>query len=211
MGASGARTSAGSVSTDQPPASLNVWLERAACWRFASILFGSPTAEALADLRSIVPTVPEPCRAAAQHLSTVDLELWGYEYHRVLGPGGLPASESSYDRAALAGRGPALAEIAGFYRAFSYRLDASGQGVPDDISVELGFLAYLAFKAAYAIHEQLGDALDVTSQAYAEFLRLHVSFWMPAFLEPLASGDSDFYRDAATWLNLVRDHLGDQP
>jgi len=189
---------------------LALWLERSTCWRFASLLFCSPTAGTLAEIKTIAPTLPASCRAIAERLSDVEFGFWGREYHRLLGPGGLPTFESSYDRAAMATRGPAIAEIAGFYRAFAYRLDTGGRVPPDDISVELGFLAYLAFKAAYASHERLDDAFDVTTDAYATFLREHVNFWLPTFLEPLASSDSDFYRDAAAWMEAMTSGLSEQ-
>jgi TorA maturation chaperone TorD len=118
----------------------------------------------------------------------------------VLGPGGLPSCESSFDKAALAGRGPLLAAIGGYYQAFAYEPDAREREVPDHIAVELDFLAYLAFKGAFAAEAQLTEELEVTTQAYDAFMRDHLRFWIGPFLESLVAVDSDIYRAAAMWL-----------
>jgi len=189
----------GRAVTDPNPA-LRVWLERASCWRFASRLFRPPTADGLTELRVLLPMLPDDVRDNAAALLGVQLDTWEHEFHRVLGPGGLPSCESSFDRAALAGRGPLLAAIGGFYQAFAYDPEAREREVPDHISTELDFLAYLAFKAAFAADAQLTEELDVTAQAYDTFLRDHLGFWIAPFLESLAGTDSEVYRHAATWL-----------
>jgi len=181
------------------PATLRAWLERASCWRVAAILFRAPTADGLTELRRLLPTLPEDVRDKAA-LTRTPLDVWEREFHRVLGPGGLPSCESSFDRAALAGRGPLLATIGGFYQAFAYEGDARHGEVPDHISVELDFLAYLAFKGAFAADADLTEELDVTTQAYDAFLRVHLGFWIAPFLESLLATDSEVYRDAAMWL-----------
>lgn len=127
---------------------LRVWLERAVCWRVAGTLFRAPTADTLTELRLLLPMLPDEARDEAAGLLDLPLDTWEREFHRVLGPGGLPSCESSFDRAALAGRGPLLAAIGGFYQAFAYEPDDREREVADNIAVELDFLAYLAFKGA---------------------------------------------------------------
>ncbi len=183
-----------------PETALHVWLERAACWRCASTLFRFPTADGLAELRVLLPMLPDEARDAGAALIDVPLDTWESEFHRVLGPGGLPSCESSFDRAALAGRGPLLAAIGGFYEAFAYEPDAQTREVPDNIAVELDFLAYLAFKGAFAADAQRTEELEVTTHAYDAFLRDHLGFWIAPFLESLAATDSEVYGAAAAWL-----------
>jgi TorA maturation chaperone TorD len=185
--------------TEQESA-LRVWLERAVCWRFASTLFRTPTADGLHERHVLLPILPDQARDEATPLLDVDLDTWEREFHRVLGPGGIPSCESSYDRAALAGRGPLLAAIGGFYQAFGYAPDTHEREVPDNIAVELDFLAYLAFKGAFAANGGSPAELDVTTHAYEAFRRDHLNFWIAAFLDALAATDSDFYRAATTWL-----------
>lgn len=182
-------------------AGLRVWLERAVCWRFASTLFRPPTAERVTELRLLLPMLPEEARDDAAALLDAPLDTREGEFHRVLGPGGLPACESSFDRATLAGRGPLLAAIGGFYQAFAYEPQAQEREVPDHIAVELDFLAYLAFKGAFAADAQLTEALDVTASAYDAFLHDHLGFWLAPFLDSLQASDSEPYRAAAAWLH----------
>lgn len=181
---------------------LQPWLERAVCWRVAAILFRAPTADGLSELRRLLPMLPEDVRDEAA-LTTMPLDVWEREFHRVLGPSGLPSCESSFDLAALAGRGPLLATIGGFYQAFAYEGGARDGEVPDHVSVELDFLAYLAFKGAFAADANLTEELDVTTQAYDAFLRDHLGFWIAPFLESLAATDSEPYRRVAAWMQAT--------
>ena len=190
-----------------PETALHVWLERAACWRCASTLFRLPTADGLAELRVLLPMLPDEARDAVAGLLAVNLDTWEHEFHRVLGPGGLPACESSFDRAALAGRGPLLAAIGGFYQAFAYEPHAREREVPDHIAVELDFLAYLAFKSAFAVDAQMKEELEVTTEAYDAFLRDHLGFWIEPFLESLLATDSEPYRAKAAWLQTTFNRL----
>jgi len=186
--------------TAEQEAARRVWLERAVCWRFASRLFRPPTPDGLAELRVLLPMLPDDVRADAAALLDMHLDTWEREFHSVLGPGGLPACESSFDRAALAVRGPLLAAIGGYYQAFAYEPDAREREVADHIAVELDFLAYLAFKGAFALHAQLAAELTVTTEAYGAFMRDHLGFWIAPFVESLAATDSQPYRAAAAWL-----------
>ena len=188
-------------------ATLRLWLERAVCWRFAGTLFRAPTADTLTELRLLRPMLPDEARDEAAGLLDLSLDTWEREFHRVLGPGGLPSCESSFDRAALAGRGPLLAAIGGFYQAFAYEPDDREREVPDNIAVELDFLAYLAFKAAFAADAQLTEELEVTSEAYEAFLRDHLGFWIAPFLESLLATDAEPYRAAAAWLQTTFNQL----
>lgn len=188
-------------------AALRLWLERAVCWRFASTLFRAPTADGLAEQCLLRPMLPDGSRDEAAGLAGVPLDTWEREFHRVLGPGGLPSCESSFDRAALAGRGPLLAAIGGFYQAFAYEPHAQEHEVPDNIAVEADFLAYLAFKVAFAADAGLPEELAVTAEAYDAFLRDHLEFWLEPFLDSVLATDSDVYRGAAGWLRATADHL----
>lgn len=114
-------------------------------------------------------------------------------------PGGLPSCESSVDRAALAGRGPLLATIGSFYQAFAYEPDASEREVPDNIAVELDFLAYLAFKTAFAVDEGSADDREIATTTSGVFLRDHLGFWIAPFLESLPATGSELFRGGAAW------------
>lgn len=175
------------------------WLELAAAWRFGSLLFQPPSDEHLAELRGLATEVATERRSAAAALIACAPEDWPAEFHRVLGPGGCPASESSYDDNALAGRGPLLSRVAAFYEAFAYRPDDVIAEVPDHISVELGFLSYLALKCAYAAHESNATALEVASHAYQRFVDDHLRWWIDRFAERIQGTESPQYLGACEW------------
>ncbi len=176
------------------------WLSTAAGWRYASLLFQLPTPEVQYDLQALVKELPEEFRSLAQELSAIPLDEWKSEYHRVLGPGGCPVCESSYDDNALAGRGPLLAQIAGFYQAFAYRPDEETRETPDHLSVELGFLSYLALKVAYALHEEKAAEREIAEEAYWHFLEAHPLFWLGRVCERIRQSGSVFYNAATNWL-----------
>jgi TorA maturation chaperone TorD len=180
--------------------STRAWLEAAATWRFLSLLFQSPTREAYSELEKLAGELPPEQGARARQLLEVPLELWEAEFHRALGPGGVPACESSYEENALAGRGPVLAGIAGFYEAFAYRPAQAVSEVPDHISVELGFLAYLAMKIAFAEYESKEEEAGVTRAAYERFLKDHLCYWIEPFHHALAQTGSPCYLLGAEWL-----------
>lgn len=175
------------------------WLETATTWRFLSLVFQSPNQRIREEMRALARELPIERRTLALELASHDHHE--AEYHRVLGPAGIPACESSYDDNALAGRGPVLARIAGFYEAFAFKPAEARGEVPDHISVELGFLSYLAVKIAYAIYEQRPEEAEVALSAYDRFLGEHLCYWAPKFHDMLQGTGSQIYVPAASWLS----------
>lgn len=175
------------------------WLELAAAWRFGSLLFQAPSDKHLAELQALAAEVAPERRKDAATLIAFSAEDWPAEFHRVLGPGGCPASESSYDDNALAGRGPLLSRVVAFYEAFAYRPSAVTPEVPDHISMELGFLSYLALKCAYASQDDNANALEVASHAYQRFIDDHLRWWMDRFAERIEGTESPQYIGACVW------------
>ncbi len=159
------------------------WLRTAAQWRVLSLLFQMPTRESRRELNRLAREVPEDLGTLAKEWTEIPLRIAAAEFHRVFGPGGIPAVESSYDANALAGRGPLLADIAGFHEAFAYHPEKPPAEVPDHIAVELDFLSYLAFKIAFALHGGKQEEERITAQAYERFRGEHLLGWMPAFRE----------------------------
>ena len=173
------------------------WLQRASTWRFFSLYFRLPTAETEAELAALAPEASDALRELAEIRRQLTLAEWEQEFHRVLGAGGIPACASSYDDNALAGRGPMLADIAGFFRAFAYRPEKLPAEVPDHVAVELDFLAFLSVKVAFALHESREDQAAIARQAYEEFLTEHVRDWVERFHAMLEQTSSPAYLRAA--------------
>jgi len=178
------------------------WLEAASRWRLLSLFFQLPTPDSRRELRRLAGSVPKDLAKVAREWTTVDLKLAAAEFHRVLGAGGIPAVESSYDPNALAGRGPLLADIAGFHEAFAYRPEKRPAEVPDHIAVELDFLSYLSFKVAFALHEGRQEEARIATQGHNRFLEQHLATWVPAFREKLEGAGSAFFVRAAASIKV---------
>jgi TorA maturation chaperone TorD len=183
-------------------ADVNAWLERAASWRLASLLFQEPRENRAAELSALAALVSEPVRAGAEAL-VAETALRAEDYQRVLGPGGCAAAESSYDRAAIANRGPLIADVSAFYEAFAYPPRHTSDLVPDHIVVELDFLGFLALKIAFAMHEGRAEECAVARTAYDEFLERHTGFWIDALLAGLTAGGHAPFASAARWVTAL--------
>lgn len=173
------------------------WLQKAAAWRCLSLLFQLPTRESRRELRRIAKEVESDLRLLAESATRHPLADMEMEFHRVLGAGGIPTVESSYDDNALAGRGPLLADVRAFYEAFSYQPRKKPAELPDHVAVELDFLAYLALKIAFALHEGKSAESDTALQAYGRFLDQHVRDWIPQMEAQMARADSPVYGPVA--------------
>lgn len=159
------------------------WLETAARWRLLSLLFQLPTRESRWETNRLAKSATGDLAEGAKAWTRVPLREAEAEYHRWFGSGGIPATESAYDPNALAGRGPLLADIAGFHEAFAYRPEKPPAPVPDHVAAEADFLSYLAFKVAFALDSQNDEEARTAAQAFERFLDDHVRTWLPAFQE----------------------------
>lgn len=177
------------------------WLQAAAAWRFFSLCLRLPARPVRAALAAMARELPKHLSQLATELAAVPIEDSEAEFHRVLGAGGIPACESSYDDNALAGRGPLLADIRGFYEAFAYRPQELPAEVPDHIAVELDFLSYLAVKIAFALHEGKAEESRIAREAYEHFLDEHVRAWVERFHARLQAAASPVYFRVSACLN----------
>lgn len=176
-----------------------VWLERSAAWSFASLALQLPDPARIDEMSSLVPSLAPDLRPLARAVVAPPFTDWEGEFFAVLGPGGNPASESSYERAAIATRGPLLADVAGYYEAFAYRPQL--QEVPDHAAVELGFAAFLALKIAFAAHEGRVDESSVAVEACHTFLSAHLDSWLGCFCDALTASGSTRYIALARYLS----------
>nr|WP_018861556.1 MULTISPECIES: molecular chaperone TorD family protein [unclassified Thioalkalivibrio] len=102
----------------------------------------------------------------------------------------------------LAGPGPLLADISGFYQAFG--LDTSDEDAerPDHLAVQLGFYGILLVKEAYAISEGWDEHAEVTHEAVVRFLTDHLGGWQGVLLPLLREQNAASpYPETAAWLD----------
>jgi DMSO reductase family type II enzyme chaperone len=79
-----------------------------------------------------------------------------------------------------------MADIAGFYQAFGYKVGGQVRERPDHLAVELEFMFVLCLKEAYAIEENLAEQADICRDAQAKFLEGHLGQWIGLLSESLS-------------------------
>ncbi|MBX3269327.1 MAG: molecular chaperone TorD family protein [Sandaracinaceae bacterium] len=172
-------------------------LERAATYRFLSLLFVPPTDEVGQELAELAAVVAPALREDAALVGRSTGRAIEGLYHRVLGPSGqVPDTECAFDDNTAGGRGQLIGDVAGFYEAFAFA--AAPGSTADHVANELGFLGWLAIKRAYAHHAGADEEGATTDGARAAFLRDHLGRWAIAFLERLAQvGEGTHYEAVA--------------
>ena len=97
-----------------------------------------------------------------------------------------PPYEAEYDQAHIFQKSHALADIAGFYKAFGLELGPDFKDRLDHISVELEFMHFLCLKEAYALDKgHTEEQLAVCRETQTKFLGEHLGLWVFAFAERL--------------------------
>lgn len=114
----------------------------------------------------------------------------GAELTRLFVRGVVPPYETSYEsaRSAPGGKTLALADIAGFYRAFGFQ--AQGER-PDHLAPELEFVSLLCIKEAYARLVGEREGAEVCAEARSKFIREHLAPWLPSFRERVREEAAD--------------------
>ena len=94
-----------------------------------------------------------------------------------------------------------LADMAGFYQAFSFPLDSKKSNPPDHVATQLEFLSFMFAKEAKALFQEDKEARKTCLSARGKFVRDHMSTWMPIFADGVAERtQNDFYTRAAALL-----------
>lgn len=116
-----------------------------------------------------------------------------------------PTFETAYVCRDPAQQTSRMADINGFYR--SWGVDASGTSFrPDDISVELEFMAFLCRKQAFAAVNMGAPRAGQTARAQRMFLSNHLGRWAPALAAGMqrTAASVSFYgvlgRGLAAWI-----------
>lgn len=149
----------------------------AAEWRLIGLLFECPVEGWREQVRGLAAEIEdaELKISADEALSAADEGL----YHSVFGPGGpAPPREISY--CDLVQPGLLMSELSSYYDAFAYQ--PATVEVPDHVSVEAGFIAYLKFKEAYAAARGDTEHAAVTAEASHRFIEDHLKM----IAEPLS-------------------------
>jgi putative dimethyl sulfoxide reductase chaperone len=157
-------------------------------YKLLSLGLSYPDAASWSDLKAILDAAEsvihsellkpvESLKTLVATTSSTDMES---DYLRIFDVGGrISPYETEYLTEKISRKPHELADIAGFYRAFFCDADESSQRKEafDHIAVELEFMAFLGFKARYAIAHELMDQLEVVQSAKKKFLSEHLLKW----------------------------------
>ena len=152
-------------------------LREAADWRLIALLFECPRAGWQVEVAALGREVGDPRLQSAA--DAAETEASAGLHHSLFGPGG-PVSPREVTYLSGLQQGYLLAELGAYYDAFAYKPVTTEPA--DHLSVEAGFMAYLALKQAYALVSSDGDGAQVTAEAAARFRTEHLA----AMSEPIA-------------------------
>ena len=138
----------------------------------------------------------ESLRSRLEQVSPLDLqsEYTGIFSHTISEE--CPAYETQYGQSHIFQQTQALADIAGFYKAFGLEISDECRERFDNIAVELEFMAFMAHKEAYALTSGEEEQASVCQDAERKFLSNHLGRWVGQFAMRLNEKTSDgFYPD----------------
>jgi nitrate reductase assembly molybdenum cofactor insertion protein NarJ len=170
-------------------------LRQAAEWRLLGRLFECPEGEWHHEVAALARELDDADLTGAV-TAAADVASAG-QYHSVFGPGGpAPPREATYHETLELGS--LLSDLARYYDAFGYapRL----QEAPDHVAVEVGFVAYLKLKEAYALAQ--GDELHAAAAARAaeSFIADHLVLLANPLATLLSSSHLDYLARASRLL-----------
>lgn len=162
-------------------------LTEAAEWRLIGLLFECPRDGWRAEVAQLAQEVTDPllvqAASAAREQASEGL------YHSIFGPGGpVPPREVTYLGAVQFGY--LLSELNAYYEAFAYR-SIIGEA-EDHLAVEVGFVAYLLVKQAYALACGDREHAAVAREAAERFRAEHLSLMVQPIARALANGGPPF-------------------
>jgi TorA maturation chaperone TorD len=176
-------------------AAIEAALGRAAVYRVLSLAFAHPTPARLEEVgRAAVfaaGSLPASCADALRALGEAATAVAAQDVAAesvFLFDGAVRCApyEGAYGPATMAGKGAALADIAGFYAAFGLASEGGAQPETEDhIAAELEFMSALAVKDAWARLGGNPERVSVTREAQAAFLEHHLARWTDAFADAM--------------------------
>jgi nitrate reductase assembly molybdenum cofactor insertion protein NarJ len=145
-------------------------LRDAAEWRLLSRLLECPDDRWRNEVAALAGEIGAGDVRAA--VDAIDASATPGQYYSVFGPGGpAPPREATYHESVELGS--LMSELASYYNMFGYAPNTVE--TPDHIATEVGFIAYLKFKEAFARAQGDDERADVAARAAGQFLTDHLS------------------------------------
>lgn len=178
-------------------------LREAATWRLLGQLFECPSEQWFADIETLARELGDDALLAAA-ASARDTATEG-QYHSVFGPGGpAPPREATYHETLELGS--LMSELAVYYAAFAY--NPKLQESFDHVSVEVGFIAFLKLKEAYALAAGDEEHAQVAASAADRFATDHLAMMAKPLATMLSGSHLEYLAEAA---RLVAERVGPPP
>ncbi|MBF0152348.1 MAG: molecular chaperone TorD family protein [Magnetococcales bacterium] len=178
-------------SPDDLEGRLQEVLTAAAFFRFLARGFSYPHPGHLAQLLVDGAAIPRETTPALTNFRS----SWGMveeaalqeEHVRLfLGKGLCSLHETSYgDARRIGGQSVELADISGFYRAFSVEPSPTQPDLPDHLCTELEFYSLLLIKEGYALDEGWTEQMQVAATAGIKFLEHHLGRWIEPMVQTI--------------------------
>jgi TorA maturation chaperone TorD len=139
-------------------------------WRLLSLLFECPTPEWRKQVAALLAEVGDEELKSAAH-DALDEASEGL-FHHTFGPGGpAPPREATYHQTVQLGY--LLSELQAYYNAFAF--EPLTHEPLDHVSVEVGFVAYLRIKEAYARACQHEEQAATAAESAQKFIQEHLA------------------------------------
>lgn len=162
-------------------------LRRAQVYHYLAGAFLYPEENWLADLPDLYLILDELGVEIPQTIP-LEMELPALQesYCRTIGLSGSLPYETEIGVPNEFSQSQELADIAGFYRAFGFKVGGAVRERPDFLATELEFMGLLALKQAYAAQQGNTEHVEICSAAQASFLKDHLGRWTGLFSEAVA-------------------------
>jgi nitrate reductase assembly molybdenum cofactor insertion protein NarJ len=170
-------------------------LREAVEWRLLGLLFEYPNGDWSAQVKALSREVLDPELMEAATLGSVQASEG--IHCSLFGPGGpVAVRAASYQSGVQLGY--LLAELSSLYQSFCYR--PATHESPDHLAVQIGFVAYLKLKEAFAIQNDSGAEAAICAEAVRYIMKEHLSLMAQPVAEALDATGPPFLVLAAHFL-----------
>lgn len=178
-------------------------LRDAAAWRLLGRLFECPGSAWRDELETLDHELGDERLHAAVEAGLAEASEG--LYHSVFGPGGpAPPREVTYhDSLEL---GSVMSSVTGYSGAFAY--EPATTEAPDHVAVEVGFLAYLRMKQAFALMAGDAERAALAAEAAERFREEHLSLVATRLARLLAAAPASYLAMAG---RVLRARVGPAP
>lgn len=187
-------------------------LQQAAEWLLLGMLFEPPQGDWRETLESLAAEVRDDRLSAVARQAQEESDDGAY--HSTFGPGG-PACPREVSHHLSVTPGGLMAELQGWYEAFGYT--PMCREAPDHVAVEVGFVAFLYFKQAYAVANGQCDQAQFVAESLARFQAEHLAVCAAPLAQALQESGIGYLAAASAALQArtgpapTRQFVGTQP